>query len=144
MYHISHHIFSLHKYINNYIGKERDISINNINNVFEQITDIINTKIEKNNEEKEDIKTSIIEIKNEFDGISEETISHLDETKLQRDEIKEKIDIQMEEQFDKVNDILKKEIDLEEKGKNNIINVTQNYLGGPRDKNEKRKKRKVR
>ena len=133
-------IFALHKYINNYIRKEREISINNINNVFEQISDTINTKIEKNNEEKEDIKTSIIEIKNEFDGISEETLSHLDETKLQRDEIKEKIDIQMEEQFDKVNDILKKEIDLEEKGKNNIINVTQNYLEDLGTKMKKEKK----
>ena len=133
-------IFSLHKYINNYISKEREISINNINNVFEQISDSINTKIEKNSEEKEDIKTSIIEIKNEFDGIYEESINHFEETKIQRDEIKDKIDIQMEEQFDKVNDILKKEIDIEEKGKNNIINATQNYLGDIGIKMKKEKK----
>jgi len=133
-------IFSLHKYINNYINKEREISINNINNVFEQISDSINTKIEKNSEEKEDIKTSIIEIKNEFDGIYEESINHFEETKIQRDEIKDKIDIQMEEQFDKVNDILKKEIDIEEKGKNNIINATQNYLGDLGIKMKKEKK----
>ena len=133
-------IFSLHKYINNYINKEREISINNINNVFEQISDSINTKIEKNSEEKEDIKTSIIEIKNEFDGIYEESINHFEETKIQRDEIKDKIDIQMEEQFDKVNDILKKEIDIEEKGKNNIINATQNYLGDIGIKMKKEKK----
>ena len=133
-------IFSLHKYINNYINKEREISINNINNVFEQISDSINTKIEKNSEEKEDIKTSIIEIKNEFDGIYEESINHFEETKIQRDEIKDKIDIQMEEQFDKVNDILKKGIDIEEKGKNNIINATQNYLGDLGIKMKKEKK----
>ena len=133
-------IFSLNKYINNYINKEREISINNINNVFEQISDSINTKIEKNSEEKEDIKTSIIEIKNEFDGIYEESINHFEETKIQRDEIKDKIDIQMEEQFDKVNDILKKEIDIEEKGKNNIINATQNYLGDLGIKMKKEKK----
>ena len=133
-------IFSLHKYINNYINKEREISINNINNVFEQISDSINTKIEKNSEEKEDIKTSIIEIKNEFDGIYEESINHFEETKIQRDEIKDKIDIQMEEQFDKVNDILKKENDIEEKGKNNIINATQNYLGDLGIKMKKEKK----
>ena len=46
----------------------------------------------------------------------------------------------MEEQFDKVNDILKKEIDLEEKGKNNIINITENYLEDLGTKMKKEKK----
>ena len=46
----------------------------------------------------------------------------------------------MEEQFDKVNDILKKENDIEEKGKNNIINATQNYLGDIGIKMKKEKK----
>ena len=121
-------IFSLHKYINNYINNERETSINNINNVFEQITDTVNSKIEKNGEEKEDIKTSLVEIKNEFDGIYEETQNHFNEIKNQKNEIKTKIDIQMEEQFDNVNDIINNEIKIEEKGKNDIYTITQNYL----------------
>ena len=121
-------IFSLHKYINNYINNERETSINNINNVFEQITDTVNSKIEKNGEEKEDIKTSLVEIKNEFDGIYEETQNHFNEIKNQKNEIKTKIDIQMEEQFENVHDIINNEVEIEEKGKNDIITMTQNYL----------------
>ena len=121
-------IFSLQKYINNYINNERETSINNINNVFEQISDTVNSKIEKNSEEKEDIKTSLVEIKNEFDGIYEEAQNHFNEIKNQKDEIKTKIDMQMEEQFENVNDIINNEIEIEEKGKNDIITITQNYL----------------
>ena len=121
-------IFSLQRYINNYINNERETSINNINNVFEQICDTVNSKIEKNSEEKEDIKTSLVEIKNEFDGIYEEAQNHFNEIKNQKDEIKTKFDMQMEEQFENVNDIINNEAEIEEKGKNDIITITQNYL----------------
>ena len=132
-------IFSLNKYINNYMNNEREISINNINKVFEQITEALNSKIEKNSEEKEDIKTSLIEVKNEFDGIYDETVSHYNETKNQNDEIKDKIDIQMNEQFEKINEIFNNEIETQEKGNNDIITITQNYLKdlGKKMKNEK-------
>ena len=133
-------IYSLQKYINNYINNERETSINNINNVFEQIADTINTKAENNSEEKEDIKTTLIEIKNEFDAIYEETANHFDETKIKKDEIRNKIDIQMDEQFEKVNDILNNESEIEEKGKNDIISLTQNYL---KELGKKMKKEKV-
>ncbi len=133
-------IISLNKYMNDYINNERETSINNINNIFEQISDTINTKAEKNMEEKEDIKTSLIEIKNEFDAIYEETVNHYDETKMQKDDIKNKIDIQMEEQLGKVNDILNNEIEIGEKSKNDIINVIQNYL---KDLGIKMKKEKM-
>jgi len=121
-------IFSLQRYINNYINNERETSINNINNVFEQICDTVNSKIEKNSEEKEDIKTSLVEIKNEFDGIYEEAQNHFNEIKNQKDEIKTKFDMQMEEQFENVNDIINNEAEIEEKGKNDIITMAQNYL----------------
>ena len=133
-------IYSLQKYINNYINNERETSINNINNVFEQIADTINTKAENNSEEKEDIKTTLIEIKNEFDAIYEETVNHFDETKIKKDEIKSKIDMQMDEQFEKVNNILNNESEIEEKGKNDIISLTQNYL---KEIGKKMKKEKV-
>ena len=132
-------ILSLHRYMNNYLKNERETSINNVNNVFEQISDKLNTKSEKNMEEKEDIKTSLIEIKNEFDAIYEETVNHHDETKNQKDDIKNKIDIQMEEQLEKVNDILYNDIEIGEKSKNDIINVTQKFL---RDLGIKMKKEK--
>ena len=133
-------IISLHRYMNNYLNNERETSINNINNVFEQISDKLNTKSDKNMEEKEDIKTSLIEIKNEFDAIYEETVNHHDETKNQKDDIKNKIDIQMEEQLDKVNDILYNDIEIGEKSKNDIINVTQKFL---KDLGMKMKKEKI-
>ena len=133
-------IISLNKYMNDYINNERETSINNINNIFEQISDTLNTKAEKNMEEKEDIKTSLIEIKNEFDAIYEETVNHYDETKMQKDDIKNKIDIQMEEQLGKVNDILNNEIEIGEKSKNDIINAIQNYL---KDLGIKMKKEKM-
>jgi hypothetical protein len=133
-------IISLHRYMNNYLNNERETSINNINNVFEQISDKLNTKSDKNMEEKEDMKTSLIEIKNEFDAIYEETVNHHDETKNQKDDIKNKIDIQMEEQLDKVNDILYNDIEIGEKSKNDIINVTQKFL---KDLGMKMKKEKI-
>jgi hypothetical protein len=133
-------IISLHRYMNNYLNNERETSINNINNVFEQISDKLNTKSDKNMEEKEDIKTSLIEIKNEFDAIYEETVNHHDETKNQKDDIKNKIDIQMEEQLDKVNNILYNDIEIGEKSKNDIINVTQKFL---KDLGMKMKKEKI-
>ena len=131
---------SLQKYINNYINNEREISINNINNVFEKLSEQLNSKIEKNSEEKEDIKTSMVEIKNEFDGIYDETLSHFNETKNQKDEINNKIDMQMEEQFEKINDIINNEFGIEEKGKNEIITLAQDYL---RDIGKKMKKEKI-
>ncbi len=132
-------IFSLHKYINNYISNEREISVNNIDNVFDQVTDTINKKLENNYTERENIKSSIIDTKNEFDGMCEETLNHYDETKIQKNEIEEKINSQMEEQFGKVNDILNNEVGIEEKNKNDIISATQNYLAdlGKKMKNEK-------
>ena len=131
--------FSLHKYINNYIYNSRDISINNINKVFEEINEVINSKKEKNLEEKEDIKTSLIEVKNEYDAIYEETVNHFEEKKIQKDEIKNKIDIQMEEQFEKVFQKINNGIENGGKGKNEIINVTQNYLEDLRKKMKKEK-----
>ena len=132
-------ILSLNKYINNYINKEREVSINNINSVFEQVTDTINQKLGNNSTERENIKTTIIDTKNEFDGMCEETLNHFDEVKNQKNEIEYKINSQMEEQFGKVNDILSNEVEIEEKNRNDIINASQIYLAdlGKKMKNEK-------
>ena len=132
-------IFSLQKYISNYINKEREVSINNIDNVFEQVTDTINQKLGNSSTDRENIKNTIIDTKNEFDGICEETLNHFNETKNQKNEIEDKINSQMEEQFGKVNDILNNEVEIEEKNKNDIINATQIYLAdlGKKMKNEK-------
>ena len=121
-------IFSLQNYINNYLNKEREVSINNINNVFEQVTDTINQQLENKSTERERIKTTIIDTKNEFDGMCEESLNHFDEIKNQKNEIEDKINSQMEEQFGKVNDILNNEIEVEGKNRNDIINASQNYL----------------
>ena len=132
-------IFSLQKYISNYINKEREVSINNIDNVFEQVTDTINQKLGNSSTDRENIKNTIIDTKNEFDGNCEETLNHFNETKNQKNEIEDKINSQMEEQFGKVNDILNNEVEIEEKNKNDIINATQIYLAdlGKKMKNEK-------
>jgi len=132
-------IFSLQKYISNYINKEREVSINNIDNVFEQVTDTINQKLGNSSTDRENIKNTIIDTKNEFDGNCEETLNHFNETKNQKNEIEDKINSQMEEQFGKVNDILSNEVEIEEKNKNDIINATQIYLAdlGKKMKNEK-------
>ena len=90
--------------------------------------------------DKEDIKTSMVEIKNEFDGIYDEALSHFNDTKNQKDEINNKIDMQMEEQFEKINDIINNEFETEEKGKNEIITLAQDYL---RDIGKKMKKEKI-
>ena len=132
-------IFSLQKYISNYINKEREVSINNIDNVFEQVTDTINQKLGNSSTDRENIKNTIIDTKNEFDGNCEETLNHFNETKNQKNEIEDKINSQMEKQFGKVNDILSNEVEIEEKNKNDIINATQIYLAdlGKKMKNEK-------
>ena len=132
-------IFSLQNYINNYLNKEREVSINNINNVFEQVTDTINQQLENKSTERESIKTTIIDTKNEFDGMCEETLNHFEEMKNQKNEIEDKINSQMEEQFGKVNDILNNEIEVEGKNRNDIINASQNYLAdlGKKMKNVK-------
>jgi hypothetical protein len=132
-------ILSLNKYINNYMDKEREVSINNINSVFEQVTDTINQKLGNNSTERENINTKIIETKNKFDGMCEETLNHFEEVKNQKNEIEDKINSQMEEQFGKVNDILSNEVEIEEKNRNDIINASQIYLAdlGKKMKNEK-------
>jgi hypothetical protein len=132
-------ILSLNKYINNYMDKEREVSINNINSVFEQVTDTINQKLGNNSTERENIKTKIIETKNKFDGMCEETLNHFEEVKNQKNVIEDKINSQMEEQFGKVNDILSNEVEIEEKNRNDIINASQIYLAdlGKKMKNEK-------
>ena len=132
-------IFSLQNYINNYLNKEREISINNINNVFEQVTDTINQQLENKSTERESLKTTIIDTKNEFDGMCEQTLNHFDEMKNQKNEIEDKINSQMEEQFGKVNDILYNEVEVEEKNRNDIISASQSYLAdlGKKMKNVK-------
>ena len=67
-------------------------------------------------------------------------MNHFEEAKNQKDEIREKIDIQMEEQFEKVNEALNDEIEIGEKNKNDIINATQSYL---MDLGKKMKKVKI-
>ena len=120
-------LFHLEQNVFDYINNEREISINNLNNIFKNILENFNQK-NINSNENENIKNILISIKKEFIKKNKEIINQTEELELQGKEIDNKIKTQMFEQFEKVNNRILKEIVTDNKVKDEIINYTQNYL----------------
>ena len=119
-------LFHLEQNVFDYINNEREISINNLNNIFKNILENFNQK-NINSNENENIKNILISIKKEFIKKNKEIINQTEELELQGKEIDNKIKTQMFEQFEKVNNRILKEIVTDNKVKDEIINYTQNY-----------------
>jgi len=120
--------FSLKNYINNYITKERETSINNINEVFEEVSKNIKKDINDNSQIKDEIKVSLIEIKKIFEQKYNQLIKVFEEAKSENVGLSDNIENQMKEQFDKINNILDKEINEGKSNKNDIISKAQKFL----------------
>jgi predicted nucleic acid-binding Zn-ribbon protein len=97
------------EYINEYINNERNSLINLINDSFEKINNNIEEMIDDNNSNINQIENILNEIKNEFEQNINDTINHTLEISSQKDDINNKLNIQMKEQFDKVNNLINDE-----------------------------------
>ena len=97
------------EYINEYINNERNSLINLINDSFEKINNNIEEMIDDNNSNINQIENILNEIKNEFEQKINDTINHTLEISSQKDDINNKLNIQMKEQFDKVNNLINDE-----------------------------------
>ena len=117
---------SLVQNIIDYISKERENSIDNVNNVLYKIIENINQK--NNLKNNENIKNILINIRKEFIKKNKEIINKIDESEYQGKEIDNIIKTQMFEQFENINNRIIKELLLNNNEKDNIINYTQNYL----------------
>ena len=119
---------SIKDYINDYIANERINSINNINNAFEKVNNSVEEIIENNNSNVNKIENILLEIKNEFDQNYNDIINHSMEINTQKEDINNKLNIQMKEQFAKLYDL----IGGEEQSLNNSqiekINGIQNFI----------------
>ena len=94
------------EYINEYINNERNSLINLINDSFEKINNNIEEMVDNNNSNINQIENILNEIKNEFEQNINDTINHTLEISSQKDDINNKLNIQMKEQFDKVNKLI--------------------------------------
>ena len=112
---------SVKDYINDYILKERNNSINNINESFEKISNNIDEIFENSNLNYNNIQNLLNELKNEFEQNYKETINHSLEINEQKEEINDKLNIQMKEQFSKIYNLIKEE--SQKCNNNNIDNI---------------------
>jgi predicted nucleic acid-binding Zn-ribbon protein len=119
---------SIKDYINDYIANERINSINNINNAFEKVNNSVEEIIENNNSNINKIENILLEIKNEFDQNYNDIVNHSMEINTQKEDINNKLNVQMKEQFAKLYDL----IGGEEQSLNNSqiekINGIQNFI----------------
>ena len=120
-------IFSLQQYVIDYINNERENSMDNLNNIFNKVLQNINQKIDTS-KDNENIKSELILIREEFIKKCKEIENKNDESELQSKEIDNKIQTQIFEQFENINNRIMKEILTDNKKKDTIINYTQNYL----------------
>jgi len=100
---------SIKEYVNDYINQERNSSINIINESFEKIANNLDEIVENNNSNINEIENILNEIKNEFEQNINNTINHTLEISSQKDDINNKLNMQMQEQFDKVNKLINDE-----------------------------------
>ena len=135
-------ILSLEKYISDYLINERETSINNINAVFEQVTDKINEDVETKIESNDNVRNLIDQLKNEFDKLCEDSLSHANDIKLQKDDLNQKIIMQMNEQFEKIYEIINNDNMISDNNKNEYITTVQKILMdlGKKVKKEKMEK----
>ena len=80
--------------------------INLINDSFEKINNNIEETVGNNNSNINQIENILNEIKNEFEQNINDTINHTLEISSQKDDINNKLNMQMKEQFDKVNKLI--------------------------------------
>jgi len=123
---------SIKNYINEYISNERNSSINIINDSFEKITSNFEEIVENNNINLEQIENFLNELKNEFEQKMNNAINKNVEISSQKEDINNKLNYQMQEQFDKINRILNEEqqalSDTQIKSIKNIKNLLSNIL----------------
>ena len=123
---------SIKNYINEYISNERNSSINIINDSFEKITSNFEEIVENNNINLEQIENFLNELKNEFEQKMNNAINKNIEISSQKEDINNKLNYQMQEQFDKINRILNEEqqalSDTQIKSIKNIKNLLSNIL----------------
>lgn len=119
---------SIKDYINDYIANERINSINNINNAFEKVNNSVEEIIENNNLNVNSIENILLELKNEFEQNYSDIVNHSIDINTQKEDINNKLNIQMKEQFTKLYDL----ISGEEQSLNNSqvekINRIQNFI----------------
>ncbi len=119
---------SIKDYINDYIANERINSINNINNAFEKVNNSVEEIIENNNLNVNNIENILLELKNEFEQNYSDIVNHSIDINTQKEDINNKLNIQMKEQFTKLYDL----ISGEEQSLNNSqvekINRIQNFI----------------
>ena len=97
---------SIRDYINEYMINERNTSINNINNTFEKINNDMEEMVENNSNNMNQIENNLMELKNELEQNFNDTINHSIEIGAQKDEINNKLTVQMKEQFSKIYDLI--------------------------------------
>ena len=123
---------SIKNYINEYISNERNSSINIINDSFEKITSNFEEIVENININLEQIENFLNELKNEFEQKMNNAINKNIEISSQKEDINNKLNYQMQEQFDKINRILNEEqqtlSDTQIKSIKNIKNLLSNIL----------------
>ena len=100
---------SIKEYIKEYISNERNTSINIINNTFEKINNHLEEIVENKNSNLIEIENILNELKNEFEQNRNDIINHNLEISTQKEEIKNKLDVQLQEQFDKIDKLIKEE-----------------------------------
>ena len=97
---------SIKDYINDYIANERINSINNINNAFEKVNNSVEEIIENNNLNVNSIENILLELKNEFEQNYSDIVNHSIDINTQKEDINNKLNIQMKEQFTKLYDLI--------------------------------------
>jgi len=100
---------SIHEYINDFITQERNSSINIINDAFEKISNNLEEIVDNNNSNLIQIENALNELKNDFEQNLNNTINHSMEISSQKDDISNKLNTQMQEQFDKINKLIDEE-----------------------------------
>ena len=119
---------SIEEYINDYLAKERNNSIDSINNAFENVSNNIENFVEDKNSNINNIQNILLKLKNEFDNNCKEVINHMLETNSQKDEINNKLNGQMNEQFNKFHDLINRECQNLDYNKIERINKIQNLI----------------
>ena len=128
---------SIKEYINVYLTSERNNSINNINASFEKINNNIEELVESNNSNLNNIQNILYELKNEFEQNYNDLVNHTIEINSQKDEINNKLNIKMKEQFSKIYDLINEEYQNLRDNKieriKNVKNLIKNILNYTKD-----------
>ena len=119
---------SIKDYINEYMINERNNSINNINNTFEKINGNIEEIAENNRGNISQIENVLFEFKNEFEQLYNDTVNHMLETRNQNEEINNKLNSQMKEQFAKIYELINEEEQTSNNSQIERIKSIQNLI----------------